>query len=454
VANPDLAGTPGRVAICGGGVAALEALMALRDRTPLPHVDLIAPEREFVYQPLAVAEPFGLFRGRRLELAAIAREFEAELHVDALAGVDGAGRRLSLASGAELAFDAAIVAVGARRCRWLDGAVSFGGSDDVPAFAGLLARLESGVSSVVFTCPPRLPWTLPLYELALLTAGWLAERGAAGVELSVVTPEAEPLGIFGPTASAALRGQLSDRGIRLRSAATPQRLEAGRLRLADGETVQAEEVVALPQLAGPQIEGLPADAEGFIRIDDRCRVIGTSAVFAAGDGTAYQIRQGGIAAQQADLAADCVAALLGAGPEPPPFQPLLRGTLLTGLAPMFLQAAPATPNGGGSELPGASLWNPPAKIAARHLAPYLSARDLNRAGSSPENGESLPGPGADDHGEARELALTFARADAHSGDYRSALDWLLVVEQLDGLLPRGYPATRERWEALLGGREP
>jgi NADH dehydrogenase FAD-containing subunit len=53
-----------RVAICGGGVAAIEALLGLRALLGLaPHVELIAPNRRFVYEPLAVAEPFG----RRLD---------------------------------------------------------------------------------------------------------------------------------------------------------------------------------------------------------------------------------------------------------------------------------------------------------------------------------------------------------------------------------------------------
>ena len=40
------------VAISGGGVAAIEALLGLRALLGLPpHVDLIAPNRRFVYQP-------------------------------------------------------------------------------------------------------------------------------------------------------------------------------------------------------------------------------------------------------------------------------------------------------------------------------------------------------------------------------------------------------------------
>jgi sulfide:quinone oxidoreductase len=50
---------PVRVLIAGGGVAALEATLALRaladERVA---ITLVAPESDFVYRPLAVAEPF------------------------------------------------------------------------------------------------------------------------------------------------------------------------------------------------------------------------------------------------------------------------------------------------------------------------------------------------------------------------------------------------------------
>ncbi|HYM54667.1 MAG TPA: FAD-dependent oxidoreductase, partial [Solirubrobacteraceae bacterium] len=161
-----------RVAICGGGVAAMEALLALRELLPIhPHIDLIAPNREFVYQPLAVAEPFGLARTRLFDVSEIAEELGAELHVGSLVAVDSSDRCVVLGSGTRLPYDIAIVAVGARRGKWLEGALSFGGADDVDAFADLLGRLErGGVSQLAFASPPGMRWTLPLYELALLTA--------------------------------------------------------------------------------------------------------------------------------------------------------------------------------------------------------------------------------------------------------------------------------------------
>ena len=63
------------VLIAGGGVAALEAALALRalagDRV---HVELVAPEPHFWYRPLAVAEPFALGEVQHFELSKLAAE--------------------------------------------------------------------------------------------------------------------------------------------------------------------------------------------------------------------------------------------------------------------------------------------------------------------------------------------------------------------------------------------
>jgi sulfide:quinone oxidoreductase len=103
-------------------------------------------------------------------------------------------------------------------------------------------------------------------------------------------------------------------------------------------------------------------------------VRGRTGVYAAGDATDFPVKQGGIAAQQAEAVAQHVAARCGAPIEPAPFAPILRGMLLTGAAPHFVRSRAAA----GDDAVLASwepLWWPPTKIAGRHLAPYLVARD-------------------------------------------------------------------------------
>src|SRR5205807_412343 len=174
--------------------------------------------------------PFGIGDMLHLDLAEIAAHHGAHLHLDALARVDGERRTVELASGSALPYDALIVAIGARPGEWLAGALHFGGAPDVGAYRALLARLESGEDQrVCFVSPPGLAWTLPLYELALLTASHLADAGVIGGELAIVTPEADPLTIFGSAASRTLRGVLADRGIALRVGAHVEQIARGRL---------------------------------------------------------------------------------------------------------------------------------------------------------------------------------------------------------------------------------
>jgi sulfide:quinone oxidoreductase len=95
-------------------------------------------------------------------------------------------------------------------------------------------------------------------------------------------------------------------------------------------------------------------------------------VFAAGDATDFPVKQGGLAAQQADAAAEMIAAAAGASVVPRPFEPILRGLLLTGDTPRFLRASPV--RGGDSAVGHEALWWPPAKIVGRFLTPFLADR--------------------------------------------------------------------------------
>jgi sulfide:quinone oxidoreductase len=106
------------IVIAGGGVAGLEGLLALhsilRDRVGLT---LIAPDRDFVYRPLAVAEPFGLGHALRIPLTRFADDVGAELVIDGVTGVDDARGRVMLGEGGTRAFDALLLAPGGGRWR-------------------------------------------------------------------------------------------------------------------------------------------------------------------------------------------------------------------------------------------------------------------------------------------------------------------------------------------------
>ena len=113
--------------------------------------------------------------------------------------------------------------------------------------------------------------------------------------------------------------------------------------------------------------------DDFIPVDEYGRVEGLADVYAAGDAVDFPVKQGGLAAQQADAVAAHVAARHGVRVETSPFQPVLRGMLLTGGEPRFMRSGVpgADPDITGGWFP---LWWPPTKIAGRYLPPYLLER--------------------------------------------------------------------------------
>ncbi len=366
-----------KVLIAGGGVAALEAMLALRELAAAwLEVELMAPQRDFVYRPLAVAEPFGLGTVRRFDLEALTRGVGARYRVDALVSVDPEDHAITTRGGVRLAYDALVIACGSRMREAVPGALTFWGTGDSSRLQALLGELETGaVTEVVFCVPARAAWPLPLYELVLLTDAHLARRGVTTAKLTIATPEPNPLELFGARASAAVRELLERRGIDLRCGAYPAEVEPGRLRLVPSGHLVADRVVTIPRLEGPRIDGVPRDEDGFIPTDEFARVheLESEDVYAAGDATAFPVKQGGTAAQQADAAAQSIAARAGAGIEPEPFRPVMRGLLLTGAEPSYLRAEVSGGRGETSVSSSDPLWWPPAKIAGRYLGPHLAS---------------------------------------------------------------------------------
>jgi len=362
-----------RVLVAGGGVAALEATIALRAlAAERASVAVVAPDREFVYRPLSVAEPFRVADIRTFPLDLLVDDAGARLCRDTVVSIDPDRHVVRTRVGDEFSYDAALLALGARPRVAVEGALTFAGPQSVGALAGLLDEAVAGdVRSIAFAVPAGVSWPLPLYELALLTGTHLANHGTRAVELTVVTPEEAPLALFGLDASEAIDELLELRGIRVRTRVTALRFLGGKLDVVPGKAQHVDRVVALPRLEGPSLPGIWCDADGFVPTDEHGRVQGTSDVYAAGDMTRFPLKQGGIAAQQADSAAAAIAAAAGADVMPAPFKPVLRGLLLTGMVPRFLRAEPGT---SASAVDTEPLWWPPGKIVGRYLAPFLADR--------------------------------------------------------------------------------
>jgi sulfide:quinone oxidoreductase len=367
-----MAESPLRVLIAGAGVAAFEAALALRDLDRIGvTVELVAPEHEFVYRPLAVAAPFRMGDVKRFPLQRLVEAAGATLTPAAVRKVDAARKLVTTDDGRELPYDALLLALGAQPLDAIEGAFTFRGPQDQAEFERLLEQARSGgIRRLVFALPDEASWPMPLYELALLTRVHLTDAGVEEVAVEIVTPEAAPLELFGVAASDAIRELLKIRGIDLTLNTVSTAVGDGWLQVSPGDPIRADRVIALPRLEGPLIEGIPRNERGFVEVDEHGAVWGLKDVWAAGDMTSFPIKQGGLAAQQAEAAAQSIAARAGADVEARPFNPVLRGLLLTGLSPRYIRAEPTAEQFAFDTEP---LWWPPAKIVGRYLAPFLAA---------------------------------------------------------------------------------
>jgi sulfide:quinone oxidoreductase len=295
-----------RVLVAGGGVAGLETCLALRaflGEADLS-VDLLCREARFEYRPLAVLEPFEGAPAWSMELERFAADQDVRLIRDSLAAVQPETRVAVTAYSGHRAYDALVVCVGARAVRSLAGAITFRGGRDAKVVAAAIDAVRPGErATIAFAVPGETCWTLPLYELAILAARRLARRGTRAHVL-LASPEASPLEVFGAQASAAVIELLDQRGVEFIGGTRPVAADAGELELDDGQRIPASAIVSLPRLLGRRVPGLPQDAVGFVAVDEHQRVPSAEGLYAAGDVTTFPFKQGGLAAQQADAAAD------------------------------------------------------------------------------------------------------------------------------------------------------
>ena len=178
------------------------------------------------------------------------------------------------------------------------------------------------------------------YELALQTGAWANERDVVA-DVLLATGELEPLEAFGSRASRQVADLLRAGGVRFIPGADVDRVQDGCLRIGPEGSIRVDLAVALPVLLGPAVPGVPHDLGGFTSVDERGRVCGLDDVYAVGDMTSRPLKQGGLAAQQANVAAGAIVASAGAPVRVQPYRPVLRAMLLSGRAPLHLRNPPA-----------------------------------------------------------------------------------------------------------------
>ena len=437
-------GSTRHVLIAGAGAAGLEAMLALAALAEgRVEVELLAPTDEFVYRPMLTAEPFETAEVLRLDLQRIVADAGARHTKAALASVDPGARRIETAHGSTIEYDALLVAVGARPVEAVPGALTFSGEAERRRFAEVLAALgRRGTRRLAFVVPRQATWSIAAYEPALLTAAERDARRLRGVEITLVTHESEPLDLFGAAASQLVAARLDEAQVALRPASVAKSFRDRELEL-DGEAaLAADAVVALPALEVPPIPGLPQRKGGFVQTDVRMQVVGLESVWVAGDATWFPIKQGGLAAQQADVAARTI----GRG----------RGSC-SGRA-VSTGAARCPDNRRSPRVPALASRPSRWRVRSPGKPPVVASRQAGRqvsgAVSCGEIGEAAlpelvdlepptePARDQAEHEDAIRLVLAAADADARMGDFEGALKWLSLVEELNSsFLPITWPAA-------------
>ena len=366
-----------RVTIVGGGIAAVETALALAQLAPARvATTVLAPNEELVYRPMTVREPFAYPAARRYPLERIVRDADGELCGDELTWVEPDAHTVHTKGGAALEYDVLVLALGARIRPRYKHAITIDDRHLDETLHGLLQDIEGGyVHSVAFLSPGRMAWPLPLYELALMTAGRAYDMNLE-LATTIVSPEDSPLAIFGDTASDAIAQRLGRAGIETITSAYAEVPSSGEVVINPGDRrLHVDRVVALPELYGPSVRGVPLGEHGFIRVDLHGRVREVEDIYAAGDAIDFPIKHGGLGSQQADAVALSIAARAGAAVTAEPFRPVIHGMLLTDEQPLYLTAHISGGHGIGSEIGDTPTWSPPSKVAARYLAPYLEQQD-------------------------------------------------------------------------------
>ena len=278
-------------------------------------------------------------------------------------------------TGGSRSFEALVAAPGGRAVTGVKGATTWWPGGDAEAYGGLLRDIDEGYAKrIAIVVPPGAVWPLPAYELALMTTGEARATGHEDVKITVVTPEREPLTLFGEQASNAVGEELRWAGVDVVTGAVARSGDSGVVLDPGGERLDVQRVFAVPRIVGPALEGLACDEEGFMLTADDGRVQGAERTWAAGDGIASPVKFGGLATHQARVAAAGVARLAGVT-VPDPGEPVLQGRLMTGQRMRRLR--------GRGDAEGAPLWWPHGKVAGEFLPRWLAENGVAPPASEP-----------------------------------------------------------------------
>lgn len=311
-----------RVLILGGGFGGVSVAHRLRQVAPEHEVVLVDRDTHFVMGFRKNDELVGratMQEGRRPLSALTAHGIEVVRGT--ITRIDP-GARSAEVDGRAFEADALVVALGAGHAPdavpgLADHGLNAYDAAGVPRAAEALASMDRGrvvigIFGAPYTCPPAP------YELAILAKAAARARGAE-VELSVFTPQPMSLPVLGASGCRVIEGRLKDDGIGFTPLAKPERVEAGRVVLANGREIPFDLLLAIPPHRCPSVavEAGLAEPGGWIRVDPRTLETSAERVWAVGDATAIPLasgqplpKAGVLAAAEGEVVAERIAAAL------------------------------------------------------------------------------------------------------------------------------------------------
>lgn len=365
-------GEHSRILVAGSGPGALEATLALSQSEHVnAEIALISPQTEFLYRPNLVMEPFGVVSTARYSVAEIIGHPLVQQWQGTIERVDPEAGKAWSPEGDEFEFDAMVVATGTVPQAELPApTITMGTAGSMDEIRRAVGEIDAGkVRNVVFTKPVGATYELPMYELALMAADRAENQSRQQIAVGIVTPEESPLELFGAENSERVADICHRLGVFVRRANSVVSYDGAALTLADGEQIAVDRLVALPKLEPTVPEGVPAGADGFIEVDEHQLVAGTSNIYAVGDITNFPLKQGGLASEAADAAAEAIEVQLGTREQAEPFSGETEGILLTAKTRLLMRVR--ITREGPEALPVEQPAGPVQKIASRLLAERL-----------------------------------------------------------------------------------
>ena len=372
-----------KVLIVGGGVAALEAALALRELAgERIATTLLAPRAGVRLSADAGARAVRLSPARGATRWRRSRATSAfELRQDAFKWLDPERRVVHTEGGEGLPYDALLLALGAVVYRRFQHALTLDDGRLDEQLHGLIQDVEGGyVRTLAFIVPTPMPWPLPLYELALMTARRAFDM-CIELSITLVTPEDAPLAIFGQPVSEKVGRLLEERGIATVTSAHCETPEAREVAIHPGDA---------PFTRGPRDRAARAVralrtgcADGILRAGSsrsmstaRCR--GLRACSRRATPPISLSSTAGSPPSRPTSPPRRSRPWLARRSSPRRFHPVMHAILLGGEKPLYLSAHITGGHGSSSEISETATWSPPTKIVGQVPRPVPGVARVRR----------------------------------------------------------------------------